>query len=384
MGIAESCCNLVCLAVKTSDSVCRFKLRQVPLTTSWFFLPNITIHSTPPEIPEHLRYPYQILFFIAIIDNSTDTLTTATEMETINNAASAASKALFGDKTPTTQSTESGTEPVSGQTGNTEAGEPYDAGNLGDSTNTDTTKPDTRQKPLAGEEKASDAADSGIPSGGSVGGTGNTPNTGPIRPEHETDKTGVTSVHEPSSKFSDIKPTSSDAPPDSGPQPSVGADPASGQQNTQKQQGADRPHEEPGPEENEAIKATKQEAEEASKVDTSGPGPKPLADVNKGSHAASQGDNGPQKESHGEGTGEKYVKSSGLKADGGDFDAANPGAGKEADRLLETKGIHHTAPGEPSQDTNDEEASGGVPSNGKGPKIGGGLKNKIKAKLHKS
>lgn len=32
------------------------------------------------------------------------------------------------------------------------------------------------------------------------------------------------------------------------------------------------------------------------------------------------------------GTGEQYVKSSGLKADGGDFDATNPGAGREADR----------------------------------------------------
>lgn len=41
---------------------------------------------------------------------------------------------------------------------------------------------------------------------------------------------------------------------------------------------------------------------------------------------------GPQKESKSEETGEKYVKSSGMKADGGDFDAANPGAGREADR----------------------------------------------------
>jgi hypothetical protein len=40
------------------------------------------------------------------------------------------------------------------------------------------------------------------------------------------------------------------------------------------------------------------------------------------------------KESKGEGTGEKYIKSSGLKADGGDFDAANPGAGREADRMF--------------------------------------------------
>ncbi|OAA65935.1 hypothetical protein SPI_02722 [Niveomyces insectorum RCEF 264] len=51
------------------------------------------------------------------------------------------------------------------------------------------------------------------------------------------------------------------------------------------------------------------------------------------------GDDQPQKESQGEGTGEKYVRSTGLRADGGDFDAANPGAGREADRLLEEKGI---------------------------------------------
>lgn len=49
--------------------------------------------------------------------------------------------------------------------------------------------------------------------------------------------------------------------------------------------------------------------------------------------AGSEGDDdGPQKESKGEGTGEKYIKSSGMKADGGDFDASNPGAGREADR----------------------------------------------------
>jgi hypothetical protein len=34
----------------------------------------------------------------------------------------------------------------------------------------------------------------------------------------------------------------------------------------------------------------------------------------------------------GEGTGEQWVKSSGMKADGGDFDASAPGAGREADR----------------------------------------------------
>jgi hypothetical protein len=39
-----------------------------------------------------------------------------------------------------------------------------------------------------------------------------------------------------------------------------------------------------------------------------------------------------EKESVGTGTGEQYVKSTGFKGDGGDVDAKNPGAGREADR----------------------------------------------------
>lgn len=120
------------------------------------------------------------------------------------------------------------------------------------------------------------------------------------------------------------------------------------------------------------------------KVD--GPGPRPLIEVAK-EHGGDAGNtstatgpekrggaeqrttdndeegDGPQKTSSGEGTGEQYVKSSGLKADGGDFDATNPGAGREADRmfnfsplllyasqlthvtgLMETKGVHREAP----------------------------------------
>lgn len=90
---------------------------------------------------------------------------------------------------------------------------------------------------------------------------------------------------------------------------------------------------------------------EAQKLD--GPGPKPLEEVAKehGGDAAKKtkstssvdgagrtsgdgdADGGsPGAKSKGEGTGEKYVKSSGLKADGGDFDVTLPGAGREADR----------------------------------------------------
>ena len=92
-----------------------------------------------------------------------------------------------------------------------------------------------------------------------------------------------------------------------------------------------------------------------------GPGPRPIEQVAKqyggdagnakpegtsdkdksGSNEEEEGD-GPQKTSHGEGTGEKYIKSSGLKADGGDFDATRPGAGREADRMFPLHSCHRT------------------------------------------
>jgi hypothetical protein len=66
-------------------------------------------------------------------------------METIHRAASAASGALFGEHGEHGQTTHGNTgtttrtnaageythEPLSGRTGDTKAGEPYDAGNLG-------------------------------------------------------------------------------------------------------------------------------------------------------------------------------------------------------------------------------------------------------------
>jgi len=44
-----------------------------------------------------------------------------------------------------------------------------------------------------------------------------------------------------------------------------------------------------------------------------------------------------------EGTGTKYERSTGLAAEGGDFDATRPGAGREADRLLDEEGVQHGA-----------------------------------------
>ena len=93
-------------------------------------------------------------------------------------------------------------------------------------------------------------------------------------------------------------------------EPSTSADPAHAQQQTQKQ-GGDCPTEEP-------------------KGDTP-----QLEQDRRGSQEAQEGEKK-------EGSGHKWVKSTGTAAGGGDFDAAKPGAGREADRLLEQAGVHRT------------------------------------------
>lgn len=295
-------------------------------------------------------------------------------METINNVTSAATRAIWGDSASAnkSQSTESGTEPLSGATGNTASGEPYDTGNK-DPTN-------TKSATTPGKTETYYSPESGV-SSHDVKKTdtfGNTAATGPIRPEHDTDKTGMTSANQHSNSFGSDRPSNANDTSGPGAEPSVGADPASAPQNTQKQQGADRPREEPSSDEHTRIKETKANAEKAQDMDTNGPGPQPSSTTNNsatGPPSSSGDDNGLQKESHGTGTGEKYVKSSGLKADGGDFDAANPGAGKEADRLLETKGVHRepvnkSGGGDTKPDPLEKESK---------PSLG----EKIKAKLHK-
>lgn len=96
-------------------------------------------------------------------------------------------------------------------------------------------------------------------------------------------------------------------------EPSVGANPAYAQQDTQKHQGGDRPLEEP-----------------------SGHVPQLGQDHKASVNEPQEGDENKQEAGH------KWVKSSGTVAEGGDFDAAKPGAGREADRLLEQAGIHRT------------------------------------------
>lgn len=88
------------------------------------------------------------------------------------------------------------------------------------------------------------------------------------------------------------------------------------------------------------------ESENPAKVD--GPGPRPVDEVaaerggdagkvegvDSKPDAAEGAAEGEDPKGEDKGSGEKYVKTSGLQADGGDFDATKPGAGREADRKL--------------------------------------------------
>jgi hypothetical protein len=135
-------------------------------------------------------------------------------------------------------------------------------------------------------------------------------------------------------------------------------DPSSGAQPTQKQQGADRPSETPDSNGNmnsssskPAMPHTDEEREVLMKTgefphdpdDHSG---EPMKIHGGGSDraaaAAAAGDKTARSASVAQeggapygktlGTGKEYVKSTGMAADGGDFDATNPGAGSEATR----------------------------------------------------
>lgn len=128
-----------------------------------------------------------------------------------------------------------------------------------------------------------------------------------------------------------------------------------------------KPEDGPTTEKNETLKTSKEEEE----VNVDGPGPRPLEEVARehggDAGASDESVSGQQQQQPGqpgaqqlpedastghkrqdsgkglsgddneegkkEGTGEEYVKSSGLAADGGDFDASRPGAGREADRM---------------------------------------------------
>lgn len=349
-------------------------------------------------------------------------------METINNIASAAAKAVWGENKE---------EPVSGKTGNVAAGEPYDAGNMEPRESTGVTGSD-KVKPtelgsnfglgreqqhttshhehgahsgVTGPEELIESSKptrettgydnetSGIPESSSThhsstpglssGVTGSERVIEETQPTRETSgydnsnfttseaalrpKKAVSSVDNPSyddnttrHESSSHRDTTSDNTGLSETAPHKTQDSSVSNRDMSKAQQDVRDPSDPGTDpKTSAIRSNVDDTsggldkgDNPDKI--SGPGPRLVAEVardhggdaglakpdeNRGSSAKEgESDDGPQKTSHGEGTGEKHVKTTGLAADGGDFDATKPGAGAEADRLLETKGVHREAP----------------------------------------
>lgn len=219
-------------------------------------------------------------------------------------------------------------------------------------------------------------------------------------------KSEDTPATNPSSTMADTnpsdKPSSSNENSGAGPNPSVSTDPASGAQPSTKQQVTDKPISEPSADETEKVEESKDETDKGAKKLDASTGPKETTteaynaakvdtfvttdgphitdektdgrvgpDVPKGAMGRGEGEIDFNDPDYGEGTGEKDTKST----------------GKEADHLMEEKGIHHDAPGSasPKNETSAGENRNSVDSADKesGGKEKVSLKDKIKAKLHK-
>ncbi|KAI0195143.1 hypothetical protein EV127DRAFT_501035 [Xylaria flabelliformis] len=294
-------------------------------------------------------------------------------METINNMAVSAAKAVWGESNQTTE------EPVAGRLGDTSKGEPYDAGNIEPtSANSGDVAPTTA--PTSGTTASGTTTSGTTTSGTTTSGT--------------TDNADLDSNVTKDAKFAKETGTAAESN-DTPNNPSTDLKAKSVPEDTSKGQGDTRSPEDPKTNPKSAPTdvndADEEGVNEAQKLD--GPGPKPVAELakenggdagNDSSASVNKGAKGENKEeketkekeeedNENKGTGEKYVKTTGLQADGGDFDATKPGAGKEADRLMEEKGIHN-----PNDDKSAGDSGSGSPTSGKK-----SFGQKIKDKLHR-
>lgn len=300
-------------------------------------------------------------------------------MDTINSMAKTAANVVWGSNTT------DGKEPVSGHQGDVSKGEPFDKGNVeGTHSSVETTgqsTPNTTSATTGGAASTTDATTGPTTTTGTT--TGPTTEVGKDAEFAKTTGTAAESSAVPDNERTELK--AKDTP----------SDTTAGQNDTR-----DPTNPQTNPKNNPTdVDNTAEGVAEGDKLD--GPGPKPLNEVAKehggdagnkeatttssegateGKAAAAESDdpNDPRAPSHGEGTGEKYIKSTGMAADGGDFDAANAGAGREADRLLEEKGIHTSKDAPKVEAADDKHASPESEDKKKKPSI----VQKIKDKLH--
>ncbi|KAH6604078.1 hypothetical protein Trco_007524 [Trichoderma cornu-damae] len=197
-------------------------------------------------------------------------------MEAINQIATFAARAVWGDSSAS--ETETHREPISGATGDVSKGEPYDAGNL------DAKGQSRVESSLSGEADKSSPPEC--------------PGPDLADDRHDDDLSSA------AAKAKDEPPPGKPR----GPRDDAAA--------------ADAGAERGGP-----------------PGELTGEGPRPVEIAAKhhgGSFPSAPGQERPEA---GIEQGAEHVKKAGLAADGGDFDAAKPGAGREADRLMEQKAL---------------------------------------------
>ncbi|KND92808.1 hypothetical protein TOPH_02539 [Tolypocladium ophioglossoides CBS 100239] len=245
-------------------------------------------------------------------------------MDTISSMATQAAKVVWGDGGEYK-------EPVSGAAGDVSKGEPYDAGNLGAS---DQNK---LEKKMSGDEST------------------------PARPNPESTL----------DKKQDITSSNSSGSGSGSESKSSGGDDEGGSDTKVKIMGA-------GPKPLATV-AKEHGGDAGNKNETSkGGSDKPATGADG---AGNSHDSSDKKES--EGTGEQYVKTTGFAADGGDFDATKPGAGREADRLLEQKGAHHEGGSDKDAHKDTHKDNSSFSSGSKDSKDKPSLGERIKNKLHR-
>ncbi|KAM7221385.1 hypothetical protein V8F06_003160 [Rhypophila decipiens] len=313
-------------------------------------------------------------------------------METISNMTQAASKVIWG--TPSSQ------EPVSGKTGDVAKGEPYDAGNMGDppehveDVHQATPQHEKKQDatlPTSSEVEKSMTALSGTSNQQSdnvntSSGVHTTTSNIDTTPNNKTTSNNTTKTNDvPAINPTKLK-DSSHGPGDasldqndvrSPSDPAVQPDNVQAKENVDDTHGGldvgDNPVKLDGPGPRPVAEVAKEHGGDAGKANE-----KVAGDSSSSSSNSSASDLNKKKTEEeedpkeGSNKGLLYVRSSGLNADGGDFDATKPGAGREADRLLEQKGV--------TRDPNSGGVAGDLPESHKEKKS---LKEKIKAKLHK-
>jgi len=281
-------------------------------------------------------------------------------METISNAATAAAnaaaKAVWGDSTAQK-------EPVSGAKGDVSKGEPYDAGNLEPRRQEQVEQSleghhvDTAPTPHPREDTTALQSDTRDPA--------KVPHNESELHQVDTTTPGLASKPSEPSKPSALESY------DSRPSEAIDSRPTEHTPlNDNRNQGRDNIAESKVPE-LKAAGSTVPEVKlpESTISETKVPDTKiPEARSSEPSSLESTSSINKTESEDSKGTGTEYVRTTGLAADGGNFDATLPGAGREADRLMEEKGIAH---------------DGGEGSHSDKGKDKPSLGERIKAKLHK-